>query len=702
MKIQYRPEIEGLRAISVIAVILYHTDIVLFGKNLFKGGFLGVDIFFIISGYLITNIILYEYYYVKKVKGNEKFKLSDFYEKRIRRIFPVLLFVIILTSFLSYFILLPSSLLDFGKSIFSILLLYSNFYFWFTGSQYGQESELIRPLLHNWSLSIELQFYFIFPLLTIIIIKFFKKKYLFFLFLIFFLSLLLSDYFSRTYPSLNFYSSTSRLFEFSYGSLLSYLELNNKNKIYNNYKFYPLLNQICPKLGIILIIYSILFFDFDKIFHPSFITLLPLTGIGLVIWFSKKGELVTKILSSKIFIFFGIISYSLYLWHYPIFAYLRYAEIFNNSITIKLLAIILTLILSVFSYNFIEKPFRNKKIISKNKLFFYFSFFFIVLMCYSIYIVKSQGIKNRFPNIITEDLRVHPGLRSITYNNPSFPNVIMIGDSHGDSLNFYLGKRLREKNFNFNSFTTSFYMPGFKQLEAKTGRIEQSFQNTNNNITEFLKNNNNKIVIIHKYWSNKYLETTLAGRDYLYYNEFEQNNYNEKKEKKIYKETIAGYIEPINISSKSLEERQKYFSEGLKLTVNSILENAEHIIIVYPVPEMIVHVPRFALSKYLGWKDKILTKNNSNIKVEIISVAYDFYKKRNKKILEILDDIQGPNIHRVFPDKLFCNTMVKDRCVANSNEHLFYFDDNHLSLHGSKYVVDEIIKIVDKIENKKN
>ena len=700
MKLTYRPEIDGLRAIAVGAVILYHAQITILGYQPFKGGFIGVDIFFVISGYLITNIILNG---KSGVEGNEKFILSDFYEKRIRRIFPVLLFVIILTSFLSYFILLPSSLLDFGKSIFSILLLYSNFYFWFTGSQYGQETELIRPLLHNWSLSIELQFYFIFPLLTIIIFKFFKKKYLFFLFLIFFLSLLLSDYFSRSHPSLNFYSSTSRLFEFSFGSLLSYLELNNKKKILYNYKFYPLLNQICPILGIILIIYSILFFDFGKIFHPSFITLIPLTGVGLVIWFSKKGELVTKILSSKIFIFFGIISYSLYLWHYPIFAYLRYVEIFNNSINIKLLAIILTFILSVFSYNFIEKPFRNKRIISKKQLFFYLCFFFAILICYSVYIVKSQGIKSRFPNIIAEDLRSHPGLRSIKFNNPSFQNVTIIGDSHADSLNFYLSKRLREKDFNFYSFTTPFYMPGFKQLDRKTGKIEQSFQNTNNNITEFLKNNNNKIVIIHKFWSNKYLETSLAEHDYLYHNESEQNNYNEEKEKKIYKETPqAGYFEPINISTKSLEERQKFFSEGLKLTVNNILENAEHIIIVYPVPEMIVNVPRFALSKYLSRKDKILAKNNSKIEVEIISVSYDFYKKRNKKILEILDDIQGPNIHRVFPDKLFCNNIVKDRCVANSNEHLFYFDDNHLSLHGSKYVVDEIIKIVEKIENKKN
>ena len=127
MRITYRPEIDGLRAISVLAVIIYHANLVLFGQTLFQGGFIGVDIFFVISGYLITTLIL------KEIYETNQFSFKYFYERRIRRILPALFLVIIVTSIISYFILLPSSLIDFGRSIVSIIFFVSNFYFWFTG-----------------------------------------------------------------------------------------------------------------------------------------------------------------------------------------------------------------------------------------------------------------------------------------------------------------------------------------------------------------------------------------------------------------------------------------------------------------------------------------------------------------------------------------------------------------------------------------
>jgi peptidoglycan/LPS O-acetylase OafA/YrhL len=221
MKIKYRPEIDGLRAISVFAVIIYHANFVLFGHTLFQGGFIGVDIFFVISGYLITTLILKEIY-----KTNQ-FSFKYFYERRIRRILPVLLFVTIVTSIISYFILLPSSLVDFRKSVLSILFFVSNFYFWFTGNGYADQNELELPFKHTWSLSVEEQFYILFPIFLIIVIKFFRKHLLTVLFLSFLISLFFSEYFSRTHPSFNFYMILSRGFELIIGSLLSYFELNN-------------------------------------------------------------------------------------------------------------------------------------------------------------------------------------------------------------------------------------------------------------------------------------------------------------------------------------------------------------------------------------------------------------------------------------------------------------------------------------------
>ena len=166
MKINYRPEIDGLRAIAVFSVITYHAR-----DTFLPGGFLGVDIFFVISGYLITSLIL------KELKLTNKFSFSNFYERRVRRIIPALLGMIILSTFISYITLLPDSFVDFSKSLISSIFSVSNFYFYYTGNLYGAESSLLKPLLHTWSLSVEEQYYILFPIVLLITYKFFRKYY---------------------------------------------------------------------------------------------------------------------------------------------------------------------------------------------------------------------------------------------------------------------------------------------------------------------------------------------------------------------------------------------------------------------------------------------------------------------------------------------------------------------------------------------
>ena len=158
MKLTYRPEIDGLRAIAVGAVILYHTQINILGHQPFKGGFIGVDIFFVISGYLITSIIL------KELITTGKFSFKHFYERRIRRILPALLFVMLVSLPFAWMYLLPSSFVDYSKSILYSLGFSSNFYFHYSEQQYGAESGLLKPFLHTWSLSVEEQYYILFPI----------------------------------------------------------------------------------------------------------------------------------------------------------------------------------------------------------------------------------------------------------------------------------------------------------------------------------------------------------------------------------------------------------------------------------------------------------------------------------------------------------------------------------------------------------
>src|SRR5210317_102408 len=309
MKVVYRPEIDGLRAIAVSAVILYHAQITILGQRPFKGGFIGVDIFFVISGYLITSIIL------KELVTTGSFSFKHFYQRRIRRILPALLFVILASLPLAWMYLIPSSFVDFSKSILYSLGFSSNFYFHYSGQIYGAESGLLKPFLHTWSLSVEEQYYILFPIFLLVSFKFFRKYLIHILILGFVISLGLAEWTSRNYPSASFYFIHTRMWELLAGSILAYFEITSGHRSKNK-----ILNLILPTLGLLLIGHSILFFN-DKMFHPSFYTLSPIIGVCLIIWFSNKDELITKVLSTKLFVGIGLISYSLYLWHYPIFAY---------------------------------------------------------------------------------------------------------------------------------------------------------------------------------------------------------------------------------------------------------------------------------------------------------------------------------------------------------------------------------------------
>ena len=344
----YRPEIDGLRAIAVVAVILYHAQIILTGDQLFKGGFIGVDIFFVISGYLITSIIL------KELITTGSFSFKYFYERRIRRILPVLIFVMLVSLPFAWLYLLPNSFVDFSKSILYSLGFSSNFYFHYSGQVYEAQDSLLKPFLHTWSLSVEEQFYIIFPVLLLVAYKYFKKRLGIILIAGCILSLLIAEWGSRNHPSFNFYILPTRGWELLAGSILAYFEIQfghrSKNKI---------LNLILPSIGLLLIGHSILFFN-DQMFHPSFYTLSPIIGVSLIIWYSNKDELITKILSSKLFVGIGLISYSLYLWHYPIFAFARISEDFSGDIFKKLLLVVVAIVLSIISYFLVEKKARNK------------------------------------------------------------------------------------------------------------------------------------------------------------------------------------------------------------------------------------------------------------------------------------------------------------------------------------------------------
>ena len=359
LNIEYRPEIDGLRALAVIPVILFHA-----GFDFFSGGFVGVDIFFVISGYLITTIII-------KELDNNTFSLKNFYERRARRILPALIFVILISTFLSFIFLTESELASYFKSVIATLLFFSNFFFYKTSPYFRAESDL-EPLIHTWSLSIEEQFYIIFPITLVLFYKFFKR-YIPLLFIFSFASSLFICQFLalKTGGTLNFYFTFSRIWELALGAICAYLIT------YKNLSFSILLKNLLSIIGIVIILLSILFFNRQTV-YPSFYTLCPTIGTAFIILFANKETFIKKILSIKLFVAIGLISYSLYLWHQPLLAF---GKVFFDdfSISKRLISILISILLSIFSYYFIEKIFRDKDKINF-KIFFKIGLIITILL----------------------------------------------------------------------------------------------------------------------------------------------------------------------------------------------------------------------------------------------------------------------------------------------------------------------------------
>lgn len=247
MKINYYPQIDGLRCLAVVLVVLYHARLEINDNLLFKSGFLGVDIFFVISGFLITSIIK------KEIGENKKFNFFNFYVKRIRRLFPVLILVILTISPISFYFMFGSQFIEFINSILGSLFFYSNFYFHYIAQLYQAESGLFKPFLHTWSLAVEEQFYLLFPLFLIISYKLFKNKTLIFFILILILSLFFAHWASQTHPSFNFYFLPSRIWELLAGSLIALIGKDNNIKA-------SIKNIYLSKLGFFFYISASFFF----------------------------------------------------------------------------------------------------------------------------------------------------------------------------------------------------------------------------------------------------------------------------------------------------------------------------------------------------------------------------------------------------------------------------------------------------------
>ena len=630
-KFNHYKQIDILRAIAVIGVIVYH-----FGDSVLVGGWLGVDVFFVISGFLISNTI------ISSIENNT-FTIKEFYKRRAKRILPSLFSTILITLPMSFQLLAPKELIEYLRTVVSSLLFYSNF-FLLNLDFYNTSSAQLMPLIHTWSLSIEEQFYIIFPLFVISIYKI-KIKNIFNLLFTFFCISFVYAFFIDS--DVAFYLPQFRIWEFLLGVILMQIAHNRKFKNFSN-------------IALIIILFSFIYFD-DSLVNEMLPRVICLFGTSIYL-LSLTHSYSTKYAYQRNLIFIGKISYSLYLFHQPVYSfykiYLYKFGILESKISIILLIIFLFLI-SFANYIFVEKKYMTREKGIKNFILIYCftSFLFLGFMTNNEKINQINPLHNRLviyglksQNIIQQNSMSceNRDVTSTCYFDTSFTNkkVYSLGDSSLRTISYLIEKERENLNFDYIHFGGNGCMPILNNKITKDSCPNKDVLE----MGKFIKSIENSIVI-------------YGGRLPLYLSKEGFDNGIEKEDEQI--ETIVDV------------------KRELKTTLKHLNDNQNIVILIYPIPTQGWNVPNLFFYNKFKWGDTV--SYNRSIWEERVSESKLFY-----------DSIVGENIIRVFPENILCESFVKNQCVGAINGEIFYSDDDHLSIMGASYISELILSSLEK------
>ena len=608
----YRPEIDGIRAVAILAVIFFHYNI-----YPFSGGYLGVDVFLVISGYLITSFI------IPKLSNN--FNFSEFFFRRIKRLLPTYYVTLLLSLIFAYYLFSPDDLNKFAKSSINSILFLSNFYFW-ANSGYWDESNT-NPLLHTWTLSLEWQFYFFISIFLFIGWRFCKKKLNLLILILFCISLFLSVlYIGR---DVSFFLIPFRLFEFLIGSYI-FIHKNNAKIFYKN--------NFLSFFGLLLIIFSFIYFDsFSNI--PGYLSLIPCLGTAILLY--QDSSYVHQILSNKKIVYIGLISYSLYLLHWPIIIFYNSFNIIELKLEIKILLLVFTIFLSILNYEIIEKKIRKSifKFVSVQSVLLFLVLPIIILIL-NFFIINKNGIPERFPKEKTKFLTLFKNENETRINYLSKnidlkfdknyqTKILVLGDSHGRDL-FMALKQNINRNYSIDIEYLQFSHWCFEKNKFRNiffflERIKKRIKKCDDEKLKFIDNSNllkeADIIILSSSWY-KGIDTYIEDI-YLYLNKFSKAK--------------------IIVSSKTI-----FFPKMTSLLIKMDTDKMNEI-------------------NQLAYKIKYKEQDLINSKLE----------KKLKKI----------NVTFLNKSDLICNDQSKTcKIFNNSNKQFYIFNDgSHWTLEGAKY-----------------
>ncbi len=636
-QLTYRPDVDGLRAISILAVLLFHA------KLGCPGGFVGVDIFFVISGYLISGII-------RRDLETGNFTFAGFWERRIRRIMPALSVMVLCTLIVGWFLLLPADFASLAKSAIMQSVLSANFHFLGDSGYFAGRSEL-KPLLHTWSLAVEEQFYLFFPFLLYLFRKASQKRSAILYAIIAASSFILSVWGTYRFADATFYLLPTRAWELLLGTMVGFAPRLKADHI---------ARPACAWIGLVLILVPIFTYS-DTTRFPGLAALPPCLGAALIIWSHENAKTaVSSLLSWKPLVFIGLISYSLYLWHWPIFAYLRYVHGGNAPMATQAIASVASILIAVVSWRWIETPLRRKSMIPRRSLFVGAGVVTMLIAGITACVLGTKGIPARFPREVLalleyneiptryrEDGMIPVGAPLQAGSNPDF---LVWGDSHAQALGFLIDEEAKENHLSGILATRGATAPLPGAWRPNKGKKSVDW---NEKVLSAIVDQKIPRVIIISRWA-----VNIEGRP-------------EGGMQSLVVDEHSHRLSPA--------ESAQVMRRSLNQVMDKLLPLGTRVSLVGQVPEQSEEVP-LLLARMKLYQPYMMPTGTPKA----------LYDLRQKEVVRILGELREKGASIIDPSP-WC--FDKDgRSIITGHGRSYYYDDNHVSTHGARELMRPVVE----------
>jgi peptidoglycan/LPS O-acetylase OafA/YrhL len=623
-------------------VILFHA-----GFEALSGGFVGVDLFFVISGYLITTIIASQL-------AAGTFSFADFYERRARRILPALFLVLLSCLPFAYYWLAPSDLKTFAQSLVAVIFFGSNFLFWQTSGYFDNASDQ-KPLLHTWSLAVEEQYYLLFPLILFFLWRFARGRITVLLYGAAIVSFLVAVLTSADKPDFAFYLLPTRTWELLIGAIAALWLANGYSA-----RCSPARQEIGASAGLAMIVCAIVGYD-RSLPYPGVHALLPTIGAALIILHATPATAVGRLLGSKALVGVGLISYSAYLWHQPVLAFARYRSTGELTGFTTAALVLVTLLLAFLTWKYIETPFRDRQKIGRRHIGMFASAGSALFIAVGV----AGHVTKGFSDLKTSD--EHLAVLGTATASPrraechsSDAHYLMpkdacsydsgpakwavFGDSHAVELAYELAKALEGKGASLRQYSYTGCVPVFGR--TVDGKLKKCAEWTRQTV-DYIANDKNTQYVVVSYRIN----SALFGSH--------ENTFPRM---------------PHEVSDAEREQRWNSLVAMLRMFV----AKNKKVILVLQAPE---------LPKPIGQ----LVMKTAHPSLGISGVSGAWWKERSSFVSARIGEIPG-KVEVIDPFLLFCH---EDQCFGGQEGKAFYFDDNHLSLNGAAMIAEKILSRTD-------